>query len=162
MEYGLAFISKGSILNKEDIRNGENRMKAKLPVELEQLLLIHNGGDLEVNSFSRLLSTTDFEESAVERIVSLEEIETILDNLQDDEEFISSEIVPFANLLGPGLVGIGIGEKNNHKIYVYDWDFGLTYQAASLKEFCKQLKFEDASDLRKEMLNKSAEDKWLI
>lgn len=71
MNYGLAFISKGSIPNKEDSRDVENKIKIKLPVELQELLLLHNGGDLEVNSFPRLLGNTDFEESAVERIVSL-------------------------------------------------------------------------------------------
>ncbi|MDJ1479271.1 hypothetical protein QNI16_02170 [Cytophagaceae bacterium YF14B1] len=92
----------------------------------------------------------------------MEEIETTFNNLIDDSTLCESKVIPFASLLGPGIAGIDWNVYNRGKIYIYDWEYGLTYQAASLNEFCKQLIFTDASELRKQMLNLQEETKWII
>ena len=160
--FGLEFISKEKNISIEDIKSFEVKHKLVFPTDLRNLLLIHNGGDLEVNSFFRLTENATYHTSAVERIASLDYIDNLLHNLIDDEEFINSQILPFAEFLGPGLVGIGIGANTAGKIYVFDWDYGLTYQAGSLLEFFKQLVFEDTTAVRSSILPDEKQVKWKI
>ncbi|MDJ1492615.1 hypothetical protein QNI19_06705 [Cytophagaceae bacterium DM2B3-1] len=99
MNLGLELITKGKSITQIDLQRLAVVIRSEIPIELQKLLLLHNGGDLEVNSFYRLIGNTTFQTSSVESILSVEEIETTFNNLSDDSTLCESKVIPFASLL---------------------------------------------------------------
>jgi hypothetical protein len=57
-----------------------------------------------------------------------------------DEEVKEAELLLIGQgWIGGGIICIGIGAENLGQIYVFNWDFGPTFQAENLDEFLNSL-----------------------
>lgn len=121
----------------------EGILGVRLPDEYKNFLIVYGAGELVCNSYERIHADGYSQSLGVDAFLSPDEIISSWNNLNDDEEFIDAKIVPIAGGLSANFVGIGFDPANAGKIYVMDWDFGVTFQAESLSDFLEQIKYED-------------------
>jgi len=143
----VKFVDNNSAIFEKDIEYLEKKLGVLLPLDYKEFLLEYNGGNVYYNSFQRPLSATDEQDKCLDYFESIEGVMNAWDNLKDYEEFIIAKVIPIAQTLSNAFIGIGFGEENLGNIFVFDWDFGVTFQANTLKDFFKQINYaEDGID----------------
>jgi SMI1 / KNR4 family (SUKH-1) len=141
-------VSKQKVAN--DYEALEKGLLNSLPESYKDFLNNYGDAELLANSFTQKLPSGRESGCWASRFFSWEEVISSLDNLKDDVYFSyalsNGQLIPIIETIGSQLVCLVVStDPNLHgKIYIFDWDFGATYQADSLEEFLGQLRvFEE-------------------
>ncbi|NJO18679.1 MAG: SMI1/KNR4 family protein [Thioploca sp.] len=142
MESNLKIIETNPTISLDEILAVEDRLSVRFPDQYRDFLLRYNGGKVYYNSFDRYLENGDTVNYSIDYLESLQTLEQAMVNLIEYEDFVNAMIIPVAQTLGSTLITIGIGDSNFGQVFVFDWDFGATFQAQSFQEFIRQIKYD--------------------
>jgi SMI1 / KNR4 family (SUKH-1) len=131
------------------IRDFEEKTGLLFPIELKHYYLRQNGQKFDSMLFTRMVDSDFQPYNPMEEIMPLEKIVQIYWNHQDDASFTqalpNAKLIPFGEGMGAVIcIASSLDPTLHGKIYIFDWDFGATYQAESLEDFLGQLRvFEE-------------------
>jgi len=136
----VCFFPEGRI-SEEQLIDFERESNFHFPKSYRDFLLKTNGGVPEMKCFVRVVDKHFSQELFLERFNSLDEIKQGYHYLHDNDLFIDStpRLMPIGDTIGSQTICVSL---EGH-IYVWDCDFGATYQADSLADFLSQLRVYD-------------------
>jgi hypothetical protein len=117
----------------------EKKISAPIPPELRLILTNPEKLNLSRNRFKRFVNENFNQEIVIEGILGFKEIDQALDALEDIDEFVQSNLLPFGETLASSIICISLDKSSYGAIFVYDGDFGPTKVADSLEGFLNQL-----------------------
>jgi cell wall assembly regulator SMI1 len=141
MNNNLKIVIPNPPITEKDIVEAEKKIGIAFPNDYKNFLLKNNGGKIYYNSFDRILGDNHKINYSIEAFESLESLLEAWSFLKDDEFFKPAKLLPIAQTLGPTLIGISFVPDHYGRIFVFDWDFGSTFQANNIIEFLEQIKY---------------------
>jgi len=111
----------------------------KIPGELRDLIVKKGRTVFERKKFTRVVDQNFQQELTLESIFPIDEIIKAMNFLSEEEDILKNKVMVFGETLGSPVICIGLGEKNNDFVFVFDWDFGLTKVSGSFVEFINSL-----------------------
>jgi SMI1-KNR4 cell-wall len=146
----LPIHSSNPIIREELLSLFEKEQQISLPAEYRIFLLTYNGGIPHLKGFIRVVDSDFEQDTYLEKLFTFERMSKLFVSLQNDSYFRealpNARLIPIGETIGQTVICLASSTDPalNGKIYVWDWDFGATYQAESLEEFLGQLRvFEE-------------------
>ena len=125
--------------NFERILELEAMLRFVIPVDLKEYLIKHQSVIFKRKKFMRIVNKNFSQEMTLEKILSAEEMLLGMQNLSDDENIKGNNLLYFGETPGSPVICIGLNNTNYDKVYVLDWDFGLTKISDSFNDFIDSL-----------------------
>jgi len=133
----------------EEIKKIEEEIGFTIPERYSEFLRNYSEGDLEYKNFSRILSNGTKKIIQIERVMNKENFIhnnvnlDYIQELQEDDElpasFVESEFLYHIMNCDSKSVLISLNGQHKGKIYVVDYDYGITFQSENLEIFLSSI-----------------------